>query len=218
MTSYLKLVALALPLLVAGCASGPTRDVELSDKGYHAMVAGDMEKAETLLTQAVAENPNNPHALLNLGALYQNTGRAEEAVPLYERVLDIVAASDSESITEPRRKELQRLDRIARENLRLTGQIEAPEPESVKEVPRAEMPMDFPYWIQIGAFASSEAAEQVRRGFREQQRPLCQREIRVVRVNGLNKVRIGPYTSMDEARSVCYRLRSTGVGCFPGGN
>ncbi|WP_139181417.1 SPOR domain-containing protein [Thiohalomonas denitrificans] len=199
--------------------------MELSDKGYHAMVAGDMEKAETLLTQAVAENPNNPHALLNLGALYHNTDRAEEAVPLYERVLEIVATSDSESMTEARRKELQRLDRIARENLRLIEQekIEAeralePEPEPVKEIPRAEIPVEFPYWIQIGAFTSLEAAEQVSRGFREQQRPLGQREIRVLRVDGLNKIRIGPYTSMDEARNACHQLRSAGVDCFPGGN
>lgn len=77
-------LGLILPALLTGCA---TEDIRLSDAAYREMSKGNYAQAETYLNQALALNPNNPYALLNRGAVYQNTGRLDEARADYDRLM-----------------------------------------------------------------------------------------------------------------------------------
>ena len=61
--------------------------MELSEQAFEAIAAGDYEKAEAVLEVALSINPENPYALLNLGVVYQNTGRIEKAREQYVRVI-----------------------------------------------------------------------------------------------------------------------------------
>jgi Flp pilus assembly protein TadD len=61
--------------------------MELSEQAYKAIVAGNYDKAEAILEVALSINPDNPYALLNLGVVYQNTGRIEAAREQYVKVI-----------------------------------------------------------------------------------------------------------------------------------
>jgi serine/threonine-protein kinase len=69
--------------------------VELNDRGYALMQAGDYESAIPLLEQAVAAYPEGSgeltyaYALYNLGRSLRLAGRPDEAVPILERRLRI---------------------------------------------------------------------------------------------------------------------------------
>ncbi len=51
------------------------------------------------MIRPLALNPNNPYALLNMGVVYQNTGRPEKAREMYNRVIElrVKAATDKSS-------------------------------------------------------------------------------------------------------------------------
>ena len=66
-----------------------SKDAQLSDLGFQYLQRGDYAQAEKYLDQALSENPNNPYAILNLGAVYQNTGRAEKARKTYEKLITL---------------------------------------------------------------------------------------------------------------------------------
>ena len=78
-----------LLLMVLSCASSPQKspDMELSEQAFEAIAAGDYEKAEAILEVALSINPENPYALLNLGVVYQNTGRIEKAREQYVKII-----------------------------------------------------------------------------------------------------------------------------------
>ena len=77
-------VVIILPLITAGCASS---DQNLANKGFTAIENGHYADAERMLTEAVQQNPENPYALLNLGTVYQRTGRFDQARDLFEKVI-----------------------------------------------------------------------------------------------------------------------------------
>ena len=76
-------------LCFAGCASGPATapDTELADEAFELMLKGDYEQAEATLEVARSINPDNPYVLLNLGVVYQNTGRIDKAREMYVRII-----------------------------------------------------------------------------------------------------------------------------------
>ena len=76
-------------LLLVSCSSTPEKapDVDLSDQAFEAISAGDYENVEALLEVALSINPENPYALLNLGVVYQNTGRIEQAREQYVKII-----------------------------------------------------------------------------------------------------------------------------------
>ncbi len=53
-----------------------------------AIAAGDYASAENALASELRIHPNRPELLLNLAAVYANTGRTSEARALYRKVLD----------------------------------------------------------------------------------------------------------------------------------
>lgn len=72
-----------------GCASGPGEapDTELADEAFALIMKGDYEQAEATLEVARSINPDNPFVLLNLGVVYQRTGRIEKAREMYVRII-----------------------------------------------------------------------------------------------------------------------------------
>src|ERR1700716_3042753 len=57
------------------------------DSGQQALNAGDLNGAERLFRQYLAQNPNSAEALSNLGAICARREQFAEAVTFYERAL-----------------------------------------------------------------------------------------------------------------------------------
>ena len=76
-------------IFFTGCASGPSKapDTKLADEAYELMLKGDYQQAEARLEVARSINPDNPYVLLNLGVVYQNTGRIDKAREMYVRII-----------------------------------------------------------------------------------------------------------------------------------
>lgn len=109
-----------IPLLIVGivgCTMGLTKDMRLSEQGFDYLQAGKYVKAEKYLKEALAENKDNPYALLNLGVVYQKTGRPDQARQMYQRVIDLnpTSVADRSNIKADKGKSLVEL---ARENLK----------------------------------------------------------------------------------------------------
>ncbi len=105
-------------VLLISCSSTPEKapDVELSEQAFEAISAGDYEKAEALLEVALSINPDNPYALLNLGVVYQNTGRIEKAREQYVKII-LLDVKETVVRSNVRSMEGKSLVDIAKENL-----------------------------------------------------------------------------------------------------
>ena len=73
-------------LLLLGCAG---KDMRLANQGSEAIVMNDYRSAEKHLGEALALNPDNPYALFNMGVVYEKTGRQQEAIAMYQKVLEL---------------------------------------------------------------------------------------------------------------------------------
>ncbi len=107
----------AFVVLVVGCTVAITKDAQLTNQGFEALTKGEYSQAETFFDQALAENPDNPYALLNQGVVYQNTNRPEKAKEMYEKVIALnpTERAGRSNIGESQGKPLVQ---IARENLK----------------------------------------------------------------------------------------------------
>ena len=78
-----------LALMLLSCASTPEKapDVDLTEQAFEAISAGDFKKAEALLEVALSINSNNPFAILNMGVVYHNTNRIEQAREQYVKII-----------------------------------------------------------------------------------------------------------------------------------
>jgi tetratricopeptide (TPR) repeat protein len=95
----------------------PGNDQRLANQGYEAIRAENYRDAETYLDAALQANPSNPYALLNLGVVYERTGRIDQARGMYARVIlldppHVADASNGEGVIG------LTLADIARQNLR----------------------------------------------------------------------------------------------------
>jgi Flp pilus assembly protein TadD len=97
------LFALALATLSAGCSTNQppapqvlqdlcaTKDLSNTKQrtllagGYHAIEKNDLVCAERLTVEARKVDPKDPYAALNLGAIYQRTGRIDLARSEYQK-------------------------------------------------------------------------------------------------------------------------------------
>ena len=80
---------LILSLCIAGCAATLSKDMQLANQGFASLSKGNYAEAEQYLGQALAENPNNPYALLNMGVVYQNTERKPQAREMYQKLIKL---------------------------------------------------------------------------------------------------------------------------------
>jgi general secretion pathway protein D len=81
--------------LFAGCATTGS-DMAYSNQGFEELTKRNYTKAEDYLEKALVINPKNPYAILNMGVVYQNTGRPEMAREMYQRVIDLETKAAAE--------------------------------------------------------------------------------------------------------------------------
>ena len=86
---------LSLAFFIFGCTAAVKKDVQLSkdmqlsNQSLEYIINRDYTKAEIDLNEALAINPDNPYAVLNIGVVYQNTNRTEKAKEMYEKVIKL---------------------------------------------------------------------------------------------------------------------------------
>ena len=85
--------------LFAGCATTGS-DMAYSNQGFVELSKHNYTKAEDYLEKALAINPKNPYAILNMGVVYQNTGRPEMAREMYQKVIDLESKATAERSNE----------------------------------------------------------------------------------------------------------------------
>lgn len=205
------IAALVLSLLASGCATGPERPEvsELAAQGYDALAAGDLQTAETLLTQALAEQPDDPNIQVALGEVYQQTGRLDEAREMYLRVLQ-AEPQVSEGMPNPATRARQHLEELYLAEVAETAQPEPAQTVSVEPAP-------FSHWVQVGYFSSPGNADRHWQSFSRRFPNIAQNwEVRFLEIDRGTKIRLGPYESLDAARQVCNSIRRNGEDCFPG--
>lgn len=79
------------------------------------------QEAKQYFKEVLTVDPDNPYALLNLGAVYENEGNMENAAKVYQRIIDtdgdekaadsIVSQDDGSSPAQTARKNLERLQK-----------------------------------------------------------------------------------------------------------
>jgi len=114
----LFIILLSLSFLLISCSSTPEKapDVDLSEQAFEAISEGDYEQAEALLEVALSINPDNPYAILNLGVVYQRTGRIEKAREQYVKII-LQDAKETVVRSNVRGMEGKSLVDIAKDNL-----------------------------------------------------------------------------------------------------
>ena len=114
----LFIILLSLSFLLISCSSTPEKapDVDLSEQAFEAISEGNYEQAEALLEVALSINPDNPYAILNLGVVYQRTGRIEKAREQYVKII-LQDAKETVVRSNVRGIEGKSLVDIAKENL-----------------------------------------------------------------------------------------------------
>ncbi|MEJ2137330.1 MAG: type II secretion system secretin GspD [Desulfofustis sp.] len=68
-------------------AANPLQAAKLADMGFALLSAGDARGARDYFSEALAVDPGNPYALVNLGVAFEKEGDYERAIQLYERLL-----------------------------------------------------------------------------------------------------------------------------------
>lgn len=115
------LVSILLLIVLSGCGLNSQAelpyDMTIANKGYRAMVQRNYEEAEAFFDLALSVNPNNPYALLNLGVVYHNTGRLEQAKQMYRKVIELKSTQKAKYATD-NRSQGKMLSEIAEKNLR----------------------------------------------------------------------------------------------------
>jgi general secretion pathway protein D len=114
----LGITAVVLVIALAGCTTTPTDANRLAMDGYEYIKQGKMDKAEQALNAALEDDPENPFALLNLGVVYQETGRREEALRKWLQVVDLDSSETAARSTVSAERG-EKLKNIARRNLDL---------------------------------------------------------------------------------------------------
>jgi Flp pilus assembly protein TadD len=101
---------------LAGCAT-PTGDYALLESGYNHIAAENWSDAETDLRQVLEADPDNRYAQLNMGVVYEKTGRPDEARAMYNQVIESGTTQVAARSTVEAEKGRMLKD-IAEENLR----------------------------------------------------------------------------------------------------
>lgn len=245
MPRYNAIPLILVAISLAGCVTEPHRDMTLTMQGQDAMDSGDATRAEGLLKEALATNPDNLYAQASLSKLYMKQSRYDLAKPLCEQVVARDAGDQQSSGTE----EAAGLVQEARENLELIRREEAADQELLALEPATAPPAiarepaatakplvrEEPapvvalkgttaatsakaarYRIQMGAFRSPEGAQRLSRRLNERYPELLRdKEVLLAEANGFTRVQVGPYQTLSEASDACRTFSRGGLRCFP---
>lgn len=148
------LIIAVIVFLAAGCGGSNTcQDVSLANQGFVELTKGNYLQAEASLLVALDLNPNNPYALLNLGAVYQDTGRTAKAVEMYQKLLEL---NPGEAASQSNRPEYSggTLVEIAKENLRSLGVIVAEKNSSADSMQLGDSDIESSVTLPRSSFSS----------------------------------------------------------------
>ena len=76
-----------LIIVIAGMVGCAAQDMQLSNEGFQELSRRKYGQAETSLEEALSINRYNPYALLNMGVVYQETGRMDKARRMYRMLI-----------------------------------------------------------------------------------------------------------------------------------
>jgi general secretion pathway protein D len=114
------LVSIIFVIILASCGVSSQKsipyDMTLANEGYEELVKNNYEQAEAFFDLALSINPENPYALLNLGVIYHNTNRLEQAKQMYRKVIELDAQMKANNTTDEDFKG-KSLTEIAKKNL-----------------------------------------------------------------------------------------------------
>jgi general secretion pathway protein D len=88
------LLSFILILILSACGGFQSRsdmpyDMMMANRGYEELIKQNYDQAEAFFDVARSVNPTNPYVLLNLGVVYQNTGRINAAREMYLKVVEL---------------------------------------------------------------------------------------------------------------------------------
>jgi len=90
MRKYKWFAFILIIVMVAGCVNFlRSEDMRLSNKGLKEIKKGNYQEAEKYLQKALSIKPDNPYAVLNMGVVYFNTDRKEQARENFNKVLSL---------------------------------------------------------------------------------------------------------------------------------
>ncbi len=212
---------LGLLLLLAGCAAGPQEPVagprSLTVMGYDALAFGDLPRAETLLTRAVAENPEDAYAHAYLGEVYEKTDRHPQARREYLTALGLRPETGAAELERQVRTGLARLDRAEASPKPSTPAVPTEPVPPAPVMPVAKRAAPFPAWVQVGFFSTRARAERHAGEFGQRFSGILEdKVIRFLESGDGVRVQLGPYADLAEARRACEAMRRSGAECFAG--
>ena len=81
-------IIILIAFLFSGCINFlRSEDMRLSNKALQEIKRGNYKDAEKLLDKALSKNPDNTYAVLNMGVVYFNTDRREQAREMFNKVI-----------------------------------------------------------------------------------------------------------------------------------
>jgi general secretion pathway protein D len=102
----------------------PEHAMPLTKRGYEKLQNGELEAAKDYFREALALDPVNPFALINMGVVYEKQGKPKEALEMYRAVVSGPSEAVTDSSGDPLKKGVP-LKTLAKESinriLRKTG-------------------------------------------------------------------------------------------------
>ncbi|NNK95808.1 MAG: type II secretion system secretin GspD [Desulfobacterales bacterium] len=71
--------------------------VILADRGYEKLRAGEIQAAKDYFVESLRIDPTNPYALINLGVVYEKQGKYQQAIDMYQEVIE----TNTEQVARP---------------------------------------------------------------------------------------------------------------------
>ena len=94
----------------------PEHSVALADRGFERLRSGDNQAAKEYFIKALQVDDTNPYALINLGVAFEKDGNYEQAIQMYQRVVDTITAEAVKSLEGDSEQDLPLLN-TARQNI-----------------------------------------------------------------------------------------------------
>jgi general secretion pathway protein D len=81
--------------------ANPEDAMKLTQQGYEKLRSGDIEAAREYFSEALAIDPTNPYALMNMGVVYEKEGKPKKALEMYQAVVSSGSDAVSDSSSDP---------------------------------------------------------------------------------------------------------------------
>ncbi len=75
--------------------------IRLTRQGYEKLRSGELETAKDFFSEALAIDPANPYALMNMGVVYEKEGYPKKALQMYQAVVSGGSDAVSDSSSDP---------------------------------------------------------------------------------------------------------------------